>query len=75
MTLGQFKSIYYMEWMHRMLGRAIGVVFAAPFVYFAARGALSKPLTLKLTALLAAGAAQGGIGWSVPVACLSVARS
>ncbi|XXQ36450.1 Cytochrome c oxidase assembly protein COX15 [Plasmodiophora brassicae] len=63
MTLGQFKSIYYMEWMHRMLGRAIGVVFAAPFVYFAARGALSKPLTLKLTALLAAGAAQGGIGW------------
>ena len=37
MTLDEFKSIYYWEWGHRMWGRAIGVCFAAPLVYFVAR--------------------------------------
>ena len=37
MTQEEFKSIYWWEWGHRMWGRAIGVVFVAPLVYFAAR--------------------------------------
>ena len=36
-TLDEFKFIYFMEWSHRMAGRALGVAFAVPLLYFAAR--------------------------------------
>lgn len=63
MTLDEFKFIYWMEYAHRMWGRLLGVVFAAPAVYFAARGALSGPLKWQLGLLFLLGGCQGLVGW------------
>ena len=34
MTLGEFKTIYWWEWTHRLLGRLIGAAFLLPFLFF-----------------------------------------
>lgn len=47
MTLEQYRTIYYMEYIHRMWGRAIGLVFAIPATYFFVRGSLSHPLKIR----------------------------
>lgn len=62
MSLGEFKYIYWWEWGHRLLGRAIGVLFAIPFLIFWLQGRLSGRFGATL-ALFAMGAAQGAIGW------------
>ena len=59
----EFKFIYWMEYAHRMWGRALGVVFAVPAVYFAARGWVNGPLARRLGLLFAMGATQGFVGW------------
>jgi len=63
MSLEEFKFIYYWEWGHRMLGRALGVVYIAPLTYFALRRQIPPALYGKLAALLGLGATQGLIGW------------
>ena len=63
MDLADFKRIYYMEFAHRQLGRAIGIAFTLPFLYFLATRQLSRPLLGRLSLLLAAGGMQGAIGW------------
>ena len=63
MSLEEFKFIYWMEYAHRMWGRALGVVFAVPAVYFAARGWVNGPLARRLGLLFAMGAIQGFVGW------------
>lgn len=62
-TLQDFKDIYFWEWLHRVIGRFIGLVFIIPFVYFLIRKQLSKPTIKKATILLAMGAFQGFLGW------------
>lgn len=57
MTLSEFKYIWYMEFMHRTWGRAIGAVFLLPAAYFWARGRFSpqmKPRVVAFGALIAA---------------------
>mmetsp|Transcript_36293 Transcript_36293/g.82721 ORF Transcript_36293/g.82721 Transcript_36293/m.82721 type:complete len:462 (+) Transcript_36293:4-1389(+) len=63
MTVEEFKQIYFMEWLHRVWGRAIGGVFAVPLCYFAARGYLAKPMLGKLCGIFLLGGLQGGMGW------------
>jgi cytochrome c oxidase assembly protein subunit 15 len=63
MTLDEFKPIYFMEWAHRMWGRTIGLMFAGPLLYFAARRRIPPALHGRLGVLLGLGAAQGGVGW------------
>ncbi|NNL89532.1 MAG: COX15/CtaA family protein [Marinicaulis sp.] len=63
MSLGEFKKIYWWEWGHRFLGRLIGIAFFAPFVFFAATGALTRPLGFKLFGLFLLGGLQGALGW------------
>lgn len=63
MTLAGFKSIFWLEFFHRLWGRLIGVVFLAPFVYFALRRQVAGWLWPHLIAMLALGAAQGALGW------------
>ena len=58
MTLAQFKFIYFWEFVHRLLGRLIGVAFALPLVWFAVRRAIPKGYGWRLTALLALGGFQ-----------------
>ena len=42
-SLDDFKSIYYMEWAHRILGHTIGLAFVLSLGYFALRHRLSRP--------------------------------
>jgi cytochrome c oxidase assembly protein subunit 15 len=63
MTLEEFKSIYFWEWLHRLWGRLIGLVFALPLLWFWWRGQIDKRLALRLAGILAFGALQGFIGW------------
>lgn len=62
-TLDQFKSIFWWEYIHRLLGRFIGLVFAIPFLYFLIRKKLNSNLLKKLIVILLLGAFQGVLGW------------
>ncbi|MGW9686923.1 COX15/CtaA family protein [Flagellimonas sp. 2504JD1-5] len=62
-SLEDFKSIYFWEWLHRVIGRLIGVVFIIPFLFFLVRKKLDKPTIKKCLVLLFLGAFQGFLGW------------
>lgn len=62
-TLQDFKSIYFWEWFHRLIGRVIGLVFIIPFLYFLIRKQLSKKTIKKCIVLLSLGGFQGFLGW------------
>ena len=63
MTLEGFKTIFWWEYAHRLLGRAIGVVFLLPFLWFLFRKKLNAPLAWKLAAIFLLGGLQGALGW------------
>lgn len=63
MTLEGFKQIFWWEWVHRQLGRLIGLAFAVPFVVFLIRREVPRRLLGPCVALLALGGLQGAIGW------------
>src|SRR3546814_19700030 len=61
MGLADFKTIFVWEYLHRVWGRLIGVVFAVPFLAFLATGRIERALPPRPAALLLLGAIQGGI--------------
>lgn len=61
--LEDFKRIFWLEWFHRLWGRALGVVFAGPLVWFWVRGHVSRRLIPWLFALFVLGGLQGAVGW------------
>ena len=63
MDLAQFKTIFWWEWSHRLLGRVIGVAFLLPFLWFVWRGALGADLRRRLWLIFGLGALQGVVGW------------
>lgn len=63
MTLAQFKFIFFWEWFHRLIGRLIGVAFAVPLLWFAAKRAIPEGYGWKLVGLLILGGMQGLLGW------------
>jgi cytochrome c oxidase assembly protein subunit 15 len=63
MTLEGFKSIFWWEYFHRLLGRIVGAVFLVPFAYFLWRRAIPPPLAWKLAGIFALGGLQGALGW------------
>ncbi len=63
MTLGDFKFIFFWEWVHRLIGRLIGVVFALPLLWFAWKRAIPQGYGPRLVFLLFLGGLQGAIGW------------
>ncbi len=63
MSLEAFKSIFWWEYFHRLLGRMIGVVFLLPLVWFWWRGRIDRPLALKLAGIFVLGGLQGAMGW------------
>jgi cytochrome c oxidase assembly protein subunit 15 len=62
-TMEGFKSIFWLEYWHRLLGRVIGLVFFLPYLFFLARRKLSRPLALQLFGIFILGALQGALGW------------
>lgn len=63
MSLGEFKSIFFWEYSHRLLGRLIGLAFFIPFVFFLLKKKVSPTLKPKLWGLFFLGAGQGLLGW------------
>lgn len=64
-TVGEFKEIFWLEFIHRLWGRLIGVAFALPLAWFWWRGALNAHLKPRLLALLVLGGLQGAMGWAM----------
>lgn len=62
-TVEDFKGIFWWEYGHRMLGRAVGLVYVVPLAYFALRKRLPVELHRRFGVLLGLGAAQGAVGW------------
>ena len=63
MTMAQFQFIFFWEWVHRLLGRVIGLAFALPLAWFWLRRSIPAGYKPRLFALLALGALQGAVGW------------
>lgn len=72
MTLAQYQFIYFWEWLHRLIGRLIGLAFALPLAWFAWKRAIPRGYAPRLVALLALGGLQGAIGWWMVQSGLSV---
>ncbi|WP_052215635.1 COX15/CtaA family protein [Sphingomonas sp. ERG5] len=72
MTLAGFKAIFFWEYLHRLLGRLIGMAFALPLIWFAIRKRIPAGYGWRLSALLALGGLQGAIGWWMVASGLSV---
>ena len=62
-TLEEFKGIFFWEYLHRLLGRIIGIIFIIPFVIFWIKGKFSKTTLKHLFVILGLGALQGFLGW------------
>ena len=62
-TLEEFKAIFWWEYIHRMIGRLIGLVFIFPFCYFLLKKRIRKGLIRKLLLACVLGALQAGMGW------------
>src|SRR4051812_42934821 len=63
MTLSGFKFIFFWEWVHRLLGRILGLVFFVGVGWFAVKRAIPKGYGLRLAALFILGGLQGAVGW------------
>lgn len=61
--LDGFKHIFWLEWSHRLWGRAMGIAFLLPLVWFAATGAISRAMLPRLALLFVLGGLQGAVGW------------
>ncbi len=64
-TVAEFQQIYWLEYLHRLWGRLIGMAFALPLAWFWWRGSLSSRLKPHLLALLILGGLQGAMGWAM----------
>jgi cytochrome c oxidase assembly protein subunit 15 len=62
-TLDEFKVIFFWEYIHRLWGRLIGLLFALPLIYFTLTRQLTRSLAAKLFLILILGGAQGFLGW------------
>jgi cytochrome c oxidase assembly protein subunit 15 len=63
MSLEEFKTIFWWEWSHRLLGRLVGAAFLLPFLWLVWRGWVDRRLGVALTGIFALGAVQGAVGW------------
>ena len=72
MTLGEFQGIFWWEWSHRLLGRAIGAVVLLPLIFFWVSGRIEARMKPRLVALFLLGGLQGAIGWWMVKSGLSV---
>lgn len=63
LDLDGFKSIFWWEWAHRLIARAIGVIFAVPLIFFVVTGRIEKSLRWPLVGVFLLGGLQGAVGW------------
>ena len=70
-NLSEFKTIFWWEWSHRLLGRVIGAVYLLPFLFFLWRGMMGTELKRRLWLIFGLGALQGAVGWWMVASGLS----
>jgi heme a synthase len=63
MTLTEFQSIYYWEYIHRMFGRLIGIAFIGPWMYYTIQQQIPIGYQYRMVVLGSMGFTQGLIGW------------
>ena len=63
MDLAAFQQIYFWEWLHRLLGRLVGLAMLVPLLWFVVRRAIPSGYAARLTALLLLVGFQGALGW------------
>lgn len=63
MPLEEFKSIFWLEYFHRLWGRLIGIVFLLPFLGFLVTGRIPRSMTLRFIVMFILGGLQGVLGW------------
>src|SRR5579863_1350049 len=71
MSLAEFKTIFWWEFSHRLLGRVIGIAYFLPFLWFMWRGFLAADLRRRLWLIFGLGALQGAVGWWMVASGLS----
>lgn len=71
MSLAEFKTIFWWEWSHRLLGRVIGAAYLLPFLWFIWKGDLAGELKRRLWLIFGLGAVQGAVGWWMVASGLS----
>ena len=71
MSLDEFRTIFWWEWSHRLLGRVIGLAYLLPFLWFLWRGVLGAELRRRLWLIFGLGALQGAVGWWMVASGLS----
>ena len=64
-TVPEFQHIFWLEYLHRLWGRLIGVAVALPLLWFWLSGRLTRPMQARLFALLVLGGLQGALGWAM----------
>jgi cytochrome c oxidase assembly protein subunit 15 len=62
-SLGDFKNIFWWEFIHRLIGRTIGFVFIIPFCWFLIRRKIPPGFFKKILLLFGLGLSQGILGW------------
>lgn len=72
MTLSGFKAIFFWEYLHRLLGRLIGLAFLLPLIWFAVKRQIPQGYIPRLVVLFLLGGMQGAIGWWMVTSGLSV---
>lgn len=63
MSLPEFQHIFWLEYIHRLLGRLVGLTFAVPLAFFWLRRKLPPPMARKMLGLTALVGVQGVVGW------------
>lgn len=61
--LHDFKEIFWLEWVHRLWGRLVGIAFIVPLIWFWVTARISRALVPRLLVLFALGGLQGAVGW------------
>lgn len=74
-TMDDFKTIFWWEWMHRNLARIVGLVIAVPYFVFLWRGLIRPTHRWRLLLLPVLTAAQGALGWYMVSSGLDVRTS
>lgn len=70
MTLEEYKKIFFWEYLHRLWGRLMGIVFIIPFLVFWKKGYLHPPLFKRFIWILIGGGLVGGLGWFMVISGL-----
>jgi cytochrome c oxidase assembly protein subunit 15 len=63
MDVDAFKGIFWLEFLHRLLGRTIGIVFLLPFIFFFVKGYIRAREWPKYLLMFILGGMQGVLGW------------